>query len=83
MYEPEASETGNQISELSILPQIENVVYVMFENRSLDNFLGWLYAEDSPKNIYPCLPRLIKPTAVPPSCPLNNQPNQPEIFNRT
>jgi phospholipase C len=56
MYEPEASETGNQISELSILPQIENVVYVMFENRSLDNFLGWLYAEDSPKNIYPSTP---------------------------
>jgi phospholipase C len=26
-----------------ILPQIDHIVYVMFENRSLDNVLGWLY----------------------------------------
>ena len=30
-----------------ILPQIEHVVVVMFENRSLDNMLGWLYADGS------------------------------------
>jgi phospholipase C len=27
-----------------ILPQIQNVVVVMFENRSLDNLCGWLYS---------------------------------------
>lgn len=27
----------------AILPQIKTIVYVMFENRSLDNLLGWLY----------------------------------------
>jgi phospholipase C len=30
-----------------ILPQIEHVVVVMLENRSLDNMLGWLYADGS------------------------------------
>ena len=28
---------------MPILPQIEHIVVVMFENRSLDNMLGWLY----------------------------------------
>ncbi|MEO6921265.1 MAG: alkaline phosphatase family protein [Collimonas sp.] len=28
-----------------ILPQVEHIVVVMFENRSLDNMLGWLYAD--------------------------------------
>jgi phospholipase C len=28
-----------------ILPQIKTIVYVMFENRSLDNLLGWLYPQ--------------------------------------
>jgi hypothetical protein len=28
-----------------ILPQIEHVVVLMLENRSLDNLLGWLYAD--------------------------------------
>lgn len=60
MYEQEASGTDKEILELSILPQIENIVYVMFENRALDNFLGWLYANDSPKNIVP-----FSPTAPP------------------
>ncbi|AIY42504.1 Phospholipase C 4 precursor [Collimonas arenae] len=30
-----------------ILPQIEHIVVVMFENRSMDNMLGWLYADGS------------------------------------
>jgi phospholipase C len=28
-----------------ILPQVENIVVVMFENRSLDNLCGWLYSD--------------------------------------
>lgn len=28
-----------------ILPRIEHVVVLMLENRSLDNLLGWLYAD--------------------------------------
>jgi phospholipase C len=36
-----------------ILPQIQNVVVVMFENRSLDNLCGWLYSKSSPQpNLY-------------------------------
>jgi phospholipase C len=31
-----------------ILPSIKHVVVVMFENRSFDNTLGWLYAGDTP-----------------------------------
>ncbi|NKI70131.1 phosphoesterase [Collimonas pratensis] len=30
-----------------ILPQVEHIVVVMLENRSLDNMLGWLYADGS------------------------------------
>jgi len=37
-----------------ILEQIEHIVVVMFENRSLDNMLGWLYpAENPPKIVIP------------------------------
>jgi phospholipase C len=32
----------------SILPSIKHVVVVMFENRSFDNTLGWLYSGDTP-----------------------------------
>jgi phospholipase C len=32
---------------MSILPQIQNIVVVMFENRSLDNLCGWLYSDPS------------------------------------
>ncbi|MDG5497478.1 alkaline phosphatase family protein [Niveispirillum sp. BGYR6] len=35
-----------------VLPQIEHVVFLMLENRSFDNLLGWLYeGEDRPKHI--------------------------------
>lgn len=40
----------------AILPQIKTIVYVMFENRALDNLLGWLYAGRSPKNMVPPYP---------------------------
>lgn len=53
MHEQREGDTDKRISELSILPQINTVVYLMLENRSLDNVLGWLYADDDPKNIYP------------------------------
>lgn len=38
-----------------ILPQIKNVVVVMFENRSLDNLCGWLYRDpaDPPRYFIP------------------------------
>jgi phospholipase C len=35
-----------------ILPQIQNIVVVMFENRSLDNLCGWLYSNP---NVQPSL----------------------------
>ena len=31
-----------------ILPQIKNIVFLMLENRSLDNLLGWLYQPPNP-----------------------------------
>jgi phospholipase C len=31
------------------LSKVEHIVHVMFENRSLDNVLGWLYWTDDPK----------------------------------
>lgn len=35
--------------------KIEHIVVLMFENRSFDNLLGWLYdpANDSPFNVVP------------------------------
>ena len=38
---------------MGFMNQITHVVYVMMENRSLDNLLGWLYKDSSPKNFYP------------------------------
>lgn len=42
------------------LPQVQNIVFLMLENRSLDNLLGWLYTPSpgwsplpSPLNVYP------------------------------
>jgi phospholipase C len=37
----------------SSMPQIETVVFLMMENRSLDNLLGWLYHGRTPKHFYP------------------------------
>lgn len=35
-----------------VMPHIEHVVFLMLENRSFDNLLGWLYqGEDRPKHI--------------------------------
>ena len=31
------------------MDQIKHIVYLMFENRSLDNLLGWLYENEEPK----------------------------------
>ncbi|APR78765.1 Acid phosphatase [Minicystis rosea] len=36
-----------------VLPQIETIVMMMFENRSLDNVLGWLYRGSGPNFVYP------------------------------
>jgi phospholipase C len=38
------------------MPQVETIVYLMFENRSLDNLLGWLYEGQTPNNMYPPYP---------------------------
>jgi len=35
------------------MPQIETVVMLMLENRSLDTMLGWLYEGTQPANVYP------------------------------
>lgn len=41
--------------------KIEHIVYVMFENRSLDNVLGWLYDDkkNSPKQFLPSSPNAV------------------------
>jgi phospholipase C len=36
-----------------MIPNIKNIVYLMLENRSLDNVLGWLYERESPANFIP------------------------------
>ena len=36
-----------------VMDQIETVVFLMLENRSLDNVLGWLYKESMPAMVYP------------------------------
>ncbi len=33
--------------------KIRHIVYLMLENRSLDNVLGWLYEKDAPLNVHP------------------------------
>ncbi len=38
---------------MSTMPQIETVVVLMLENRSLDNVLGWLHQDGKPINIWP------------------------------
>src|SRR4051794_1555056 len=42
----------------SILPQVKNIVFLMLENRSIDNVLGWLYSwpptyQPPPAHVYP------------------------------
>ena len=37
----------------SILPQVENIGFLMLENRSLDNLLGWLYEGSAPQHVFP------------------------------
>ena len=37
----------------SFLPQVKNIVFLMLENRSLDNLLGWLYQDSAPQHVYP------------------------------
>lgn len=34
-------------------PGIKHIVYLMLENRSLDNVLGWLYENDTPEHMHP------------------------------
>jgi phospholipase C len=38
----------------AILPQVKNIVFLMLENRSFDNLLGWLYTDSPPpQNFWP------------------------------
>src|SRR5258708_27964227 len=36
-----------------IMPQVTNIVFLMLENRSLDNVLGWLYQDSAPQRVFP------------------------------
>ena len=36
-----------------ILPQVKNIVFLMLENRSFDNLLGWSYKDAAPNHFYP------------------------------
>jgi len=40
-------------SPLVTMPQVKNIVFLMLENRSLDNLLGWLYEKDNPQRVFP------------------------------
>ena len=40
-------------SNTPVMQQIETVVFLMLENRSLDNVLGWLYDGGKPAVVYP------------------------------
>jgi phospholipase C len=33
------------------MEKIKHIVYLMLENRSLDNLLGWLYTEQNPPKV--------------------------------
>jgi phospholipase C len=35
------------------MPQVKKIVFLMLENRSLDNVLGWLYQDQDPKHVIP------------------------------
>lgn len=35
------------------MQDIKHIIYLMLENRSMDNVLGWMYENDSPKNFVP------------------------------
>jgi phospholipase C len=37
----------------TFLPQIKNIVFLMLENRSLDDVLGWLYSGSKPRHVFP------------------------------
>lgn len=41
------------------MENIEHIVYLMLENRSFDNVLGWLYENESPNHFIPSLPKSI------------------------
>jgi len=36
-----------------LMTQVKNIVFLMLENRSLDNLLGWLYEKGKPEYVYP------------------------------
>jgi phospholipase C len=42
------------VSQLqNAMPQVKNIVFLMLENRSFDNLLGWLYENAEPQNVVP------------------------------
>ncbi|MFT5679630.1 MAG: phospholipase C [Myxococcota bacterium] len=41
------------MSDAPALSQIDTIVVLMLENRSLDSLLGWLYADENPPAVYP------------------------------
>ena len=43
----------SQVTQGRIMPQIDHVVLLMLENRSLDNVLGWLYHGSQPARVVP------------------------------
>jgi phospholipase C len=52
--ESSTSSTGSKAPCDAVMPQIETVVMLMLENRSLDTMLGFLYPQGtSPNTVYP------------------------------
>jgi phospholipase C len=42
-----------EVAVPDVMPQIETIVFLMLENRSLDSTLGWLYDGTAPRHVYP------------------------------
>jgi phospholipase C len=57
MSEQDVYAQDSRFPESGVLSQIDTVVYLMLENRSLDNLLGWLYENETPNNVIPPRPR--------------------------
>ena len=49
-----ASEAGDPgVDQRRVMPQIDTIIVLMLENRSLDSMLGWLHADGAPVRVVP------------------------------
>jgi len=48
---PQAGDPG--VDQRRVMPQIDTIIVLMLENRSLDSMLGWLHADGAPVRVVP------------------------------